>query len=201
MDRSRKPPPARSHSIRNMNPSNDEMLKQAVYNTGANVFVVLAGFGIVALYWVLESFFRPLMWAMLCGAFLHPFKYRLTRKVKNWLEYLESAGTPFAIGVLIVPINILDSSSEQFIKSVRQRWRVIGIVVLVFSALYITYLQAPMDFRQFTALLWNLFVSISNIIGFFNFKWVSHLEKCRSRVQLKLKPCSLKNCATCRYVD
>lgn len=159
--------------MKSINPSNDKMLKQAIYNTGANVFVVLAGFGIVALYWVLETFFRSLMWATLCGAFLHPFKYRLTKKVKNWLRNLDSAGTPFAIGVLIVPLNILDSLSEQFIKSVRQRWKVIAIVVLVFSALYIAYLQAPMDFRQFTALLWQIFTSISNVIGFFSLKWVS----------------------------
>lgn len=151
----------------------DNMLKQAIYNTGANVFVVLAGLGIVALYWVLESFFRPLMWAMLCGAFLHPFKYQVTKNIKSWLGGLKESGTPFSLGVFMIPIDVLDMVSENLVHSIQRRWRVIVVVTGVFLALYITYHHAPMDFKQFTGFVWELFNMCSNFISFFNFKWVN----------------------------
>lgn len=149
------------------------MLRQAVYNTGANVFVVLAGLGVVALYWVLESFFRPLMWAMLCGAFLHPFKYQVTKNIKSWLGGLKEAGTPIALGVFLIPIDLLDSASENLIQALQRRWRVIVLVTGVFLALYITYHQAPMDAKQFSSFVWSVVIAFSNFIGFFSFRWVS----------------------------
>lgn len=151
----------------------DRMLKQAIYNTGTNVFVVFAGLALVALYWVLESFCRPLMWAMLCGAFLHPFKYKVTKNIKSWLSGLKESGTPLAFGVFRIPVDLLDSSSESLIRSVKKRWKVIAGVAGVFLTLYIIYHQTPMDFKQFTSLIWYLYVTMSDFISFFSFKWVS----------------------------
>jgi len=151
----------------------DNMVRQAAYNTGANVVVVLAGFGVVALYWVLESFFRPLMWAVLCGAFLHPFKYRVTKKIKSWLNGLESSGTPLAIGVFAVPIGILNTASEKLLESLKRRWQVIIAVTMVFFSLYITYHHTPFSFRELTTLLWNCVVFLSDLISRITFRWVS----------------------------
>ena len=172
-----------SHSLGRSASQHDKMLKQAIYNTGANVFVVLAGFGIVALYWVLETFFRPLMWAMLCGAFLHPFKYQVTKNIKSWLSGLKDSGTPITLGFFRIPLDLLDSASENLIQALQRRWRVILLVTCVFLALYVTYHQAPMDSKQFTAFIWNIFVSFSNFIGFFSFNWVS-----LHSVYLQIKP-------------
>jgi len=154
----------------------DQMLKQAIYNTGANVFVVLAGLGVVALYWVLESFFRPLIWAMLCGAFLHPFKYQVTKIIKSWLTGLKTSGTPFIFGVFKFPIDLLDSISESLINSLRRRWRVIALVIGVFLFLYVTYHHAPMDFKQLLGYAVRLYVAASGFVNFFSFKWVSQRD-------------------------
>lgn len=155
----------------------DRMLKQAIYNTGANVFVVFAGLAVVALYWVLESFFRPLMWAMLCGAFLHPFKYKVTKNIKSWLTELKESGTPFTLGFFKIPLDLLNSSSENLIQTLQKRWRVILVVTGVFLTLYILYHQTPMDFKQFTGFMYHMYVASSNFICFFSFKWVSDFVK------------------------
>lgn len=157
------------------NAEHDSMLKQAVYNTGAIAFVVIAGLGTVALYWVLESFFRSLTWAILCGAFLHPFKYKVTANIKGWLQGLKKSGTPIALGVFKIPIDILNNSSENLIQALQKRWRVIAAVTGVFLTLYILSHHAPMDFKQFIAFVWRIYVTLSNLISFFSFKWVSFL--------------------------
>ena len=153
----------------------ETMLQQAFYNTGANVIVVLAGLGVVGLYWVLESFFRPLMWAMLCGAFLYPFKNKVTKFIKNWLRGLKESGTPLALGIFKIPIDILNISSENVIESLHQRWKVIAVVTGVFLTLYVTYHHVPMDFKQFSGFTWHIYLAVSNFICYFSFKWVSLL--------------------------
>ncbi|XP_067931613.1 transmembrane protein 245-like [Watersipora subatra] len=156
----------------------DIMMQQAIYSTGANVFVFFAGLGIIALYWVLESFYRPLMWATLCGAFLFPFKRRITKNIKNWLIGLKKSGTPFTLGIFKVPIDLLDISSETLVNSVYKRWRVIGVVTGVFLTLYVTYYKSPMDFQKFTEFVFYLYEMVSNLISYFSFKWVCGLVIC-----------------------
>ena len=110
----------------------EKALKQAFYNTVANLFVLLAAAAVIALYFVFSPFVRPLCWALLCGTFLYPFKRSLTDTLRGWLKGLSSSGTPFFVGVVILPVQVVTSTSDTLSDII---WNHIGVIVAVFAGL------------------------------------------------------------------
>jgi hypothetical protein len=72
-------------NILNMLPiGHEKALKSAFYNVLALVlstFVILAFWTV---YCILEPFFKPLLWALLVGTVLHPFKANLSAWTRAW---------------------------------------------------------------------------------------------------------------------
>ncbi|GIY36834.1 hypothetical protein CDAR_416361 [Caerostris darwini] len=100
--------------ISNLLPEGHEKaFKQAFYNVAAIVFVLFILVACVAVYYVLEPFLGPLLWAVLFGSVLHPFKQSMTVIVKQWLSSLQSSGTPLTVGSLTSPFLIIDHVSEK----------------------------------------------------------------------------------------
>lgn len=124
---------------------NEKALKLAFYNTAALVFVALSGCAAVAVYYVMEPFLRPLLWAGLCGAFLYPFKWKLTQVVRGFLRSLRESNTPLVAGAMVLPFHLANKSADFVGSFVVQKVRIFVMFCLTAAAVYGLYIIQPFN--------------------------------------------------------
>ena len=150
----------------------EKAIKQAFYNTAANIFILLACAAAVAVYFILEAFLKPLLWAVLCGAFLNPFKRSLTNVLRNWLNGLNSSGTPFLVGLVVTPIKLADETVDYIYNAIIQHFKLILFMLVAIPAAYVLWHFGPL-WSIFGALK-SIFFFIYDLLGFFSSFWVSN---------------------------
>ncbi|KAI8767866.1 hypothetical protein BgiMline_026853 [Biomphalaria glabrata] len=148
----------------------EKPLKQAFYNAVANIFVGLAAAVAVAVYFILAPFIRPLYWALLCGNFLYPFKRSLTNVLRQWLKGLQTSGTPFAVGLILLPFQMGNTVAESMTVAIKTNFKVILGLLVAIPAIYTLYHFLPMHIMLY--LLTGSFSIFCDIMEYFNTNWV-----------------------------
>ncbi|XP_071788406.1 transmembrane protein 245-like isoform X2 [Asterias amurensis] len=146
----------------------EKALKQAFYNAATVLFIVLFCGAAVAVYFVLEIFLKPLLWAVLCGTALYPFKYTLTSYVSGWLQGLESSGTPLVVGTIAIPLSLLNFASEQLGRLISHRFTLLMAVSFGLPFSYLAY--QCLDYV--VTFMLGVFYVLYEGLGYFSTLWV-----------------------------
>ena len=149
----------------------EKAIKQAFYNTAANIFLFLACATALAVYFILEAFLKPLLWAVLCGAFLYPFKRSLTGLLRNWLKSLQDSQTPFLVGLLITPVKCVDDLVEGLCSKIFQNLKLVVAIVVGIPSLYVLWHFGPL--RSAVEIVLGIFYFTYDLLGYFTSVWVN----------------------------
>ncbi len=123
----------------------EEAWLQACYNAIAFVFVFISGCVLVSVYYVLGPFLQPLMWAVLVGMVLHPFKHMSSSEITQWLQFICKSGMPLSLGAVFTPLFLFNWVSLKLEKIVLGSWKMItGLALGVLSLLLMYILDMPL---------------------------------------------------------
>lgn len=152
------------------NVSQQSQLKAAIYNLV--VAAVVASF--VAACLVLGPFLKPLIWALLVGAVLFPFKYTLSSALKSWFDRLEADQTHLLVGIVLAPLEALESFGEYLWTSITNHVHLLlgGSAGLIFLRLFIAYAPKGIFCAAWRQIRW-WHELCSSVLNTFDYKIVS----------------------------
>ncbi|OWR54388.1 hypothetical protein KGM_202248 [Danaus plexippus plexippus] len=149
--------------IGGLSEGNEKPMKHGFYNAFALFILTICCTAVYVLFLILEPFFKPLFWALLVGSLLHPFKYKLSKKIKTWFEELEKSNSSVIYGLMVIPVDVINYASDTVGYQFRDHYKtVIGLLSAIFILPWL-YNGIP---RSFSCIFWQLvsFVSFSTTL-------------------------------------
>lgn len=131
----------------------EKAVKHALYNALALFLLLISSAAGWGLFIILGPFIKPLVWALLCGSVLHPFKYSLAAILQSWLQTLESSSTLLFFGILMVPVNIIDDISEKIGGQLAKHVKALLVIGVTAVVLHVFYCYTP---HVCICLIWRL---------------------------------------------
>uniref|UniRef100_A0A0K8S3B8 Transmembrane protein 245 n=1 Tax=Lygus hesperus TaxID=30085 RepID=A0A0K8S3B8_LYGHE len=99
-------------SFSNDSEKNDKALKLAMFNGFAIILVIVSVFTVCGVYFILQPFIKPLLWALLVGSALHPIKLVVANKLRTQVSKLEKSSRPLYLNVLMMPFSFVMKLSD-----------------------------------------------------------------------------------------
>ncbi|KAJ0173563.1 hypothetical protein K1T71_010712 [Dendrolimus kikuchii] len=142
---------------------NEKPMKHGFYNAFALFILAICCAAVYVLFLILEPFFKPLFWALLVGSILHPFKYKIAKKIKSWFEDLEKSDKSVIFNLMVIPVNLVNFASDTVGQQFREHYKtVLGLLTAIFVLPWL-YNSVP---RGLSCLFWQFssFISFSTTL-------------------------------------
>lgn len=121
----------------------EQALLTAVYNTIAiSLFVACLGL-LAVLYIVLESFLKPIFWALLTSAFLFSSKRFLTEAALYRLADIERRETVLALESFLFPFELFNTGIDRFWSFLKKN--IFSLIGLIFTVIVFNLLDSYYD--------------------------------------------------------
>ncbi|GAB0092494.1 transmembrane protein 245 [Sergentomyia squamirostris] len=143
--------------LKTLNFSQGRELKGTIYNIGAVAGVC----SVVAFGFVLLPFLKPLLWALLIGAVVYPFKRKMSSSIKSWFDGLEQTDGNLILNVMIAPLNSLGALGELLGNFLRNHKHLILVGIGGLAVTRITVEYAP---KKMLCLMWRAIVLSHNYV-------------------------------------
>ncbi|KAG7297882.1 hypothetical protein JYU34_018637 [Plutella xylostella] len=138
--------------IGGLSEGNEKPMKHGFYNAFALFILTICCVAVYVLFLILEPFFKPLFWALLVGSILHPFKYKLSKKLKSWFEGLDRSNTSVVFGLMTIPVNVINFASDTVGEQFKEHYKaVLSLLSAIFVAPWL-YNAVP---RSFACMFWQ----------------------------------------------
>ena len=143
----------------------EEPWLQAYYNGVTLVVLLVSGYLCWAVYCVLEPFLHPLLWAVLTGLLLHPFKKTWTERISQWLDLLENNSIPLSAGLFLSPLFLFNHISKTLESTVVAYWPpMLGSAVATISLWLLYQLSLPLHVYHSLAALHSFLLSLEGTL-------------------------------------
>lgn len=145
----------------------DDAWLQAYCNGVTIVVLLIAGCICWAVYCVLEPFLHPLLWAVLVGTILHPFKHTWTQRISQWLDGLEGNSIPLSAGLILSPLFLFNYLSKLLEATVLGHSKSIFSAVLGVVVLWLLYkLSMPLYLYRALTTVYSFLQNFENFMTY-----------------------------------
>ncbi|CAH8833223.1 unnamed protein product [Trichobilharzia szidati] len=164
--------------------------RQASYNAFAFGVLSLIFGAALSVYYTLQIFFMPLIWAFLCGTVLYPFKSSLTDIIRGWIRRVDAEDQLLLVETIVVPFRILNALSSILLHKASDYSSLLKSSLFLLLTFHVC---SFFDFFWLPGLFSNaayLCISLTDyVLGLTSFKLVAALGVAHAITAL-IQPCS-----------
>ena len=151
-----------------------QAFRTAFIHSAAILFILVCGACALLAYEILQPFLRSLLWSILAGAFLFPFKNHLTGIARQSLEQLEKESHLLFYGLaILLPLKKIDRTIESIVPFCRRKWKELLAIAIVLPT--IKFLKEGMIYRWISTIGYDILEKSIYFVHLFDSAWVTAL--------------------------
>jgi len=149
-----------------------QIFRTAFIHSTAILFVIVCGACAVLVYCILEPFLQSILWSILAGAFLFPFKNHFTSIALFYLRQLDKNSHLLFSGLaIILPLQLLDKTIESIGPLCIRKWKQLVLIIIFLPS--IEFFQSDVVYRCITTIGYDYCVIFETYIHLFDSLWMT----------------------------